>query len=57
MITVVGKAISPKHMLGARKNLGSEMLRCVWGWLLGFSLHVSCCSICLALLRARPVCP
>ncbi|VFV45084.1 ctd nuclear envelope phosphatase 1 [Lynx pardinus] len=31
------------------------MLRCVWGWLLGFSLHVSCCSVCLALLRARPI--
>lgn len=54
---VVGRAISLRQGLGTKKNLRSEMLRCVCGQLLGFSFLVRCCPLFLALQRASPLLP
>lgn len=50
VVMVVGRTISLTQELGAKNNLGSEMLRSVGLVLLGFSLHVTCSPLCLALL-------
>lgn len=49
MVIVLKRATYLRQELGS-KNLGAEMQRCMGSYLLGFSLHVSCHLLCLALL-------